>query len=534
MFNNKYWSANTQGMTLSSALSELKSGFLVALLALPLSLGIATASDFPNPLYGVLTAIIGGLFVTLLMGARLTIKGPAAGLIVIVSSCVQAFGGGQVGWQLTLGAIVVAGFLQMLFGFLKWGKLSDFFPLTVVHGMLAAIGLMIISKQLHVLMGVNPVENGKPLVEPLQLIGQIPHSFSTSMANIDTRSAFLLGALSLIIVFLYPLIPYRRIKLIPMPLVVLAFTIPMASFLGLSQENHQLIKIGQFYSILGWKVDFSGFQQYGTFIQYTLLFAVIGSLESLLTAKAMDILDPIQQRSNFNKDLVAVGSGNILSGMLGGLPMISEVARSSYNISVGAKTRWSNFFHGFSLLLMVIFFGNIIEMVPKTALAAMLIGVGYKLAHPKSFKQTLEIGKEQLLIYVITITIVLLTDLLVGVLAGIVVKLILQLLNRVSFSDMFRAKCVIVELKNSSIRFQVHGAAVFSNYLILKSQLEQLPIGRNLEIDLSHCQMVDHTVMENLHFFEREYKSTGGQVHLIGLENHKSLSNHAQSVKVKK
>lgn len=534
MFKKKLWPSIAQGITLSSVKSEMKSGFLVALLALPLSLGIATASDFPNPLFGVLTAIIGGLFVTLLMGARLTIKGPAAGLIVIVSSCVQAFGGGQMGWQMTLGAIVAAGFLQVIFGLLKWGKLSDFFPLTVVHGMLAAIGLMIISKQLHVLMGVNPMENGKPLVEPLQLICQIPHSFSTSMTNVDSRNAFILGVLSLIIVFLYPLIPYRRTKLIPMPLVVLAFSIPMASFLALSQENQQLIKIGNFSSVLGWNVDFSGFQQHGTFIQYTLLFAVIGSLESLLTAKAMDILDPLQQRSNFNKDLVAVGSGNILSGMLGGLPMISEVARSSYNISVGAKTRWANFFHGFSLLLMVIFFGNIIEMIPKTALAAMLIGVGYKLAHPKSFKQTLEIGKEQLWIYILTIIAVLLTDLLIGVFVGIMIKLFLQLVYHVSFSDMFRAKLVIIESDNQRIVFQVYGAAVFSNYLTLKSQLDQLPIGRNLEIDLSHCRMVDHTVMENIHFFEREYRSSGGHVHIIGLDEHHSLSAHPQSVKVKK
>ncbi len=515
-------------------MSDLKSGFMVALLALPLSLGIASASDFPNPLYGVITAIVGGLLVSLAMGARLTIKGPAAGLIVIVAGSVNAFGGGASGWQLTLGAIVVAGLLQIVFGVLKWGKLSDFFPLTAVHGMLAAIGLIILSKQLHILMGVNPMENGKPLVEPLELLHHLPVSVAMMMNDPILINSLRIGLVSLVIIIVYPMLSFKWLKQIPMPLIVLAVAVPLGMVLGLSQDNKQLVKVGDFFSIVGFHVDFSGYQHLGIFIQYVLLFAVIGSLESLLTAKAMDILDPFQRKTDFNRDLIAVGSGNVLAGALGGLPMISEVARSSYNISSGGKTRWANFFHGLSLLIMVLFMGAFIELIPKSALAALLIGVGFKLAHPKEIIHTLQIGKEQLVVFVVTILFTLGVDLLVGILAGILAEIIIQLIYKVSLSEMFKAKAHINILDNERVRVMIEGAAVFTNYLGIKAKLDLLSAQKRVEIDLSNCKMVDHTVMENLHFFEREYRSNGGHIHIVGLEGHRDLSDHPQSVKVKK
>ncbi|MGZ3867432.1 MAG: SulP family inorganic anion transporter, partial [Bacteroidia bacterium] len=317
------------------------SGFLVFLIALPLSLGIAKASDFP-PVMGVLTAIIGGIVVSFFAGSRLTIKGPAAGLIVIASGAVAAFGGGDLGWQGALGAIVAAGIVQMLFGLLKLGKLSDLFPSAAVHGMLAAIGIIIMSKQIHNLMGIDPKElKGK---EPLELLAMIPSSFRHENAHLLE-----IGLACLAILILFSVSKNKIMKAIPAPLVVLAVAIPLGIILDVNHEKSiekfADVKVGHIMDKVGFNVDFSAIpSHWGTFFQYVLMFALIGSIESLLTAKAMDGLDPWKRKSNFNKDLLAVGFGNTICGLLGGLPMISEVARSSANISNGARTRWANLF----------------------------------------------------------------------------------------------------------------------------------------------------------------------------------------------
>jgi MFS superfamily sulfate permease-like transporter len=518
--------------------ADMMSGFMVALLALPLSLGIASASDFPNPLYGVLTAIIGGIFVSFFMGARLTIKGPAAGLIVIVAGAVSEFGGGVPGWHLALGAIVVAAVLQILFGVFKLGKLSDFFPLSAVHGMLAAIGLIIMSKQLHVLMGVNPVfadgpAKGKPMVSPLDLLSAFPNTVDKLIHDSVLESSLIVGLICLVIVFVWPLIKNPIIKKIPAPLVVLLVAIPLGMLLGLTQENKELVKVGKFFDILGFQASFEGFGQMGVFIKYVALFAIIGSLESLLTAKAIDILDPYKRKTDFDRDLMAVGGGNAIAGMLGGLPMISEVARSSSNVNNGAKTRWANLFHGIFLLIFVALLSSVIELVPKAALAALLIGVGFKLAHPREFKHMYKIGVEQLIIFLITIFFTLYEDLLVGIAAGIIAKFVIELVIGASLKNMFVSR-VAIHTEGDRITAKILGDAVFSNYLGIKKKLYAIEKEKHLEIDFSECKVVDHSVMENLHTFENDYRSSGGHCHIVGLDYHKARSPHPLAVRINK
>ena len=506
--------------------SDAISGFLVFLLALPLSLGIAKASDFP-PIMGLMTAMIGGLVVSFFAGSRLTIKGPAAGLIVIVAGSVAEFGQGDsvLGWHLALGALMVAGLLQILFGMIRMGSLVDFFPLSAVHGMLAAIGIIIMSKQVHVLLGISPTNAaGKPIVEPMELIAEIPHTLSHIHPNVA-----LIGLLSLAIVFLWPRIKHPLLKKIPAPVVVLAVSIPLAKYLGLGKG--QLIHFDQdFIHTLAWNERFDGFQQTGVFIKYVLMFALVGSLESLLTVKAVDMLDPYHRKSNANKDLMAVGIGNVIASLVGGLPMISEVARSSANVSNGAKTRWANFFHGVFIFLFLLMDLQFSDMIPFAALAAMLIGVGFKLASPKEFGRMAKIGPEQLIVFCVTIVVTLMTDLLVGIGVGILVKLVTQHILGVPLKATFQAF-----VKKDEQSLIVTGAAVFSNWLGIKKHIDSVSTSSEFTMDLSQCNVVDHTVMDNIIHLQNDFENAGGKLQVVGLDTltPTSKSNHELSTRLR-
>ena len=507
--------------------SDFTSGFLVFLLALPLSLGIAKASDFP-PMMGLVTAMVGGLVVSLFSGSKLTIKGPAAGLIVIVAGSVAELGGGnnELGWNLALGAIAAAGVIQVLFGFFKLGKFVDFFPLSAVHGMLAAIGLIIMSKQIHILLGINPTtEAGKPMVEPLELIGEIPHSFSNFNGN-----ASLIGIICLLIVFLWPKVKHPFLKKIPAPVLVLLTAIPLAKVLNLDSKLFIHFDKDLFHT-LSFHTNFDGFSQTGTFLKYVLMFALVGSLESLLTVKAIDLLDPFKRKSNYNKDLIAVGFGNILSSLLGGLPMISEVARSSSNVANGAQTRWANFFHGFFIFLFLCFAVTFSDLIPNTALAAMLIGVGFRLASPKEFSKMFKIGPEQLFVFLITILGTLATDLLVGMIAGIVVKMILHYFQGVTWIQTFK---VILKKKDQSL-WEINSSIVFSNWSSLQKEMSKISRTDRFTLDFSNSTVVDHTAMENLHHLKQEFLQEGGELIILGIDELKptSKSNHPLSARRK-
>lgn len=450
--------------------SESVSGFLVFLLAMPLSLGIAKASLFP-PLYGILTAIVGGLVVSFFMGSKLSIKGPAAGLIVIVSSCVTAFGEGESGWKMTCGIIAVAALLQIVFGALKWGSLADYFPGTAIHGMLAAIGIIIMSKQINLLFGVDPISLKG--LEPIALLKHIPISIQHENTQLMEIGLTCLG-----LMFILNGLPFKILKTVPAPLVVLIVSVPLGILLHIKTQgaihNYALVQIGSITDIFnsGWfQADFSGIYKFPSIaVQYIILFSLIGSIESLLTAKAMDRLDPYKRKTNFNSDLWAVGIGNFICGCIGALPMISEVARSSANIAYGAKTRWSNVFHGLFLLLAICFAKPIIEWIPNVALSAMLIYVGFKLAHPKSFIHIWKNGKLQFLVFCITIIVTLFTDLLVGVSSGIACEFLINWSKGLSLLNTF--KCNIAKITESDIvKIKIQSPLTFSNVHVLKNTL---------------------------------------------------------------
>lgn len=502
---------------------DLLSGFLVSLIALPLSLGIAGASNFP-PIMGVMTAIVGGIVVAFFAGSELTIKGPAAGLIVIVAGAVEELGKGDndLGWKLALGVVVVAGAIQVLFGVLKVAKLADFFPLSAVHGMLAAIGIIIMSKQIHLAVGISPAElKGK---EPLELLAMVPHSLYHMEYHVT-----IIGIVSLVILFGWQFIKIQALKKIPPALLVLIVGVLMGLYFHLSDPNYAnikpLVNPGDFK--LAFNASFAGLSSdlLPIFLKYVLMFTLVGSLESLLTGKAIDLLDPYQRKANLSKDLTAVGIGNMVAGFLGGLPMISEVARSSANIGNGGRTRWANLFQGVSLLVFVVVLTPLIKMVPVASLAAMLIFVGFRLAAPKEFVHVYHIGKEQLLIFIVTVIATISTDLLIGVGTGILLKLILQLISGVPLRYIFRQP-IKMSISEEEYLLEVSGAATFSNLLNIKKHLDKVPAGSNVRIDLEKSRYVDHTVLENLHNYKREHELGGGQFQVTGIERHKPLSDH--------
>ncbi|HYT93584.1 MAG TPA: SulP family inorganic anion transporter [Gemmataceae bacterium] len=506
---------------------DILSGFLVFLIALPLCLGISLACGYP-PIAGVFTAIIGGILTTFLSNSELTIKGPAAGLIVIALGCIQEFGGpgNAHAYRMALGVGVAAGILQILFGLLRAGTLGEFFPTSAVHGMLAAIGIIIIAKQLPVAVGVG--NQG----EPLELIAEIPHK----IAHMNPEIA-LIGGVSLLLLFGLPLIKNKYVKRIPAPMIVVLVAVPLGLYFDLS-HNHTYTFGGQSYQV-GEKylVDvpnnmfealtlpsFAGLATLAGW-KWVLMFALIGSLESLLSAKAIDILDPWRRKTNLNRDLLAVGAANTLSACVGGLPMISEIVRSKANLDNGARTRFADMFHGLFLLSFVALVPFLIHRIPLAALGAMLVYTGFRLASPREFAKVYKVGKEQLLVFVTTIVAVLATDLLIGIAIGIAVEFLVALVNYPPIRSLF-VPSVTVEQSEKSYLVRVRHAAVFSNWIALRGRVESLDHGLDVVVDLSETHLVDHTVMEKLHELEREFEEKNRKLSVVGLDGHSKFSDH--------
>jgi MFS superfamily sulfate permease-like transporter len=258
------------------------------------------------------------------------------------------------------------------------------------------------------------------------------------------------------------------------------------------------------------------------------MFTLIGSLESMLSAKAIDLIDPWKRKTNLNRDLVAVGVANTAVGFIGGLPMISEIVRSKANIDNGARTRFADMWHGVFLLSFVALAPALIHRIPLAALAAMLVYTGFRLASPREFINVFKIGPEQLLIFVSTIVGVLATDLLIGVAIGIVVKAAIHVVNGVPLTSMFKPYLEVLPQGDDTVVITARGSAVFSNWLSFKRQIEQIGLQEknNVIVDLSGTKLVDHSVMEKLHEMEEDFKQAGLHFEVIGLEDHKEFSSH--------
>jgi MFS superfamily sulfate permease-like transporter len=515
---------------------DLLSGFMVSLIALPLCLGIALASGVP-PMAGLLAAIVGGIFMSRVTGSFVTISGPAAGLIVVTLGAVESLGGGDplAGYKYALAAIVVAGAIQFVFGLLKVGKLGDFFPSAAVHGMLAAIGVIIIVKQLFVALGTSAMGGGHGLFGTM---AEIPHA----ILNMNPEIA-LIAMTSMFILVIHPHIKNKFVRMVPAPMWVIIFAIPFSHIFDLFHE-HSYNLVGKSYE-LGPKylvhlpesvLDGIVFPDFGLTATSAFWIAVmsiclVSSIESLLSAAAVDTLDPYQRKSNLNSDLSAMGAGSAFSGLIGGLPMISEIVRSSANITNGGKTQWANFFHGLFLLVFLLIGKPIIEQIPLAALAAMLIHVGFRLASPKEFKHVLEIGKAQLSIFIITLLTVLATDLIIGIAVGILTKLILHVMYGAPIKYLFRTKFNYDDQGNTGI-IKLHSSAIFSNYLFVKAEIERHADKEKVILDFENVNLLDHSFRENVNNLKKLWLKNGRVLEFIN-ENHLiPVSNHPLAAKI--
>lgn len=561
---------------------DIVSGFLVFLIALPLCLSIALAYGYPA-IAGVFTAIIGGIVTTFISNSELTIKGPAAGLIVIAAGCVMDFGGSGVPGDLNVDAYraalavgVVAGVIQILFGVFKVGILGEFFPSSAVHGMLAAIGVIIIAKQIPPTLGVSAKG------EPIPLLLGIPKIISHMNPSIA-----IVGCVSLAIMFLWPLL---KIKAIPAAVVVLVVSIPLASALGLSGTHTNLLSLEEHaeepaakessdgpsaekpaapvaaatapmaHDAAPAKGAGDGKPQSDTLVRvpafgetfnavyfpkfsalkepkawkWVVMFALIGTLESMLSAKAMDLIDPCHRKTNLDRDTLAVGIGNTCCALIGAAPMISEIVRSKANLDNGARTRFADLWHGLFLLSFVTLLPFVIGMIPIAGLTAMLIYTGYRLAHPHEFKHMFDIGAEQLAIYVTTIVAVLATDLLVGIGIGIALKFLIHIFNGVPVRSLFKPYLDVEEVDDTHWQIEAEHSAIFSNWIPLRRQIEGIrQKKKNLVVDLAGTRLVDHTVMTKLHELQREFEQDGLTMSVTGLEGHRPFSNHAHAARKK-
>jgi MFS superfamily sulfate permease-like transporter len=484
--------------------TDAVSGFIIFLIALPLCLGIALASGAP-PIAGIISGIVAGTVANLLSGSYVTINGPAAGMIVIVAGAVT-----ELGFAGALAVGVVAGAIQIVLGLVRSGTLTGFFPLSVIHGMLAGIGLIIMAGQIHVVVGnENPREHG------IGILTSIPESVLNPVP-----ATALVGLAAVVVMVAWPMLG-NIAKVVPAPLVAVVVGTGIALVSGAGPR----LDLGEGGLLAGFAApDFSGILS-GPAIKWIVLYVFVASLESLLTAEAVDKLDPWQRRSNMNKELIGKGAGNLLSSAIGGLPMIAEVVRSKANILNGARTRWSNFFHGVFLAVFVLAAPGLLELIPLAALAGILLVIGFKLAHPNDFRHALHVGKVDFALMVITAFTVLLTDLLIGVATGIILGLVWAVVRGTSLGNLVKPAITLTE-QGDQITIELRKALGFHNFIPLRSKLDTLPPGKTVTLDFTGVHYIDPTVMERLHDFEVSYALDGGTVVRVGDERLTADSDH--------
>jgi len=502
----------------SNLAKDLPAGLVVFLVAVPLCLGISLASNAPLAA-GIIAGIVGGLVVGALSGSSTSVTGPAAGLTAVVAAQIAELGS----FQVFLVAVVVAGALQIVFGILKGGFLSSFFPSSVVKGLLAAIGIIIILKQLPHLVGYDADPVGD--TDFCQADQKNTFTGISAAFRMFLPGAAAIGLLSVGLLIFWGKVPWLQKSPVPGPLVAVLFG---------TGANLLLIQMGHPWAIAPTHLvqvpvaeGASGFLQLFSFPDFSALakpavygaavtLAVIASLETLLTIEAVDKIDPQQRKSPANRELLAQGAGNMVSGFLGGLPMTSVIVRSGANLNAGAQTKISTIFHGVLLLGCVALLPRWLNQIPLCALAAILIVTGYKLASPKVIKQMWDEGKYQFLPFAITVIAIVVTNLLTGILIGLGVSLLFIL-----YSNFRRPIHQVLEkhLSGNIMRIELAPQVSFFNRAALQKALFDVPAGGTILIDARNSDYIDPDILDLLADFKNvTAKAHGVEFKTMGLK----------------
>ncbi len=516
------------GLTFQHIKNDLPSGLVVFLVALPLCLGIALASGAPL-FSGIIAGIVGGTVIALASGSSLSVSGPAAGLTVIVYNAIADLGS----YEVFLVAVALAGIFQIILGYLKAGIIGYYFPSNVIKGMLAAIGIILILKQIPHAVGYDIDNEGD--FDFIQSDGE--NTFSEILNSIDHihPGAVIIAAISLFILIIWER-PFLRkfsfFKIVPGALIVVILGIVInewykISFPELYLSNEELVRLPVADSAAGFidqftLPDFSALKNYQVYI-VAITIAIIASLESLLSVEAVDKLDPYKRNTPTNQELKAQGLGNFISGMIGGLPITAVIVRSSANINAGAKTKLSAVLHGLLLLLSVIGFASVLNKIPLASLAALLLLVGYKLAKVSLFKSMYRLGMDQFLPFIVTVVAIQFSDLLKGIALGMAVSIFFILRNNYKRSHVFQKEAL-----QTGEKITIHLAedVTFLNKGSIAHTLDQLPDNSSVIIDGSKSHSIDMDVIEIIHDFKSSAKLKKITVELKNIPEFNGVSAH--------
>ncbi len=493
---------------------DLPAGISVFLVALPLCLGIALASG--APLYaGLLSGIIGGIIVSLISGSQLAVSGPAAGLSTVIAAAIVSFGD----YKIFLLTIIVAGFFQLMLGVFKLGAIANYFPSSVIKGMLAAIGIILILKQIPLALGYDNPDFWRASFTHIISSKNLSEKYHNLRSETSLTTS-IITLVSLVAMFWLQQPMAKKWKVIPSPLVVVLIGI-LVNFLlsrfspAYGLTKNQLVHIPEnIFSNIAFP-DLSKLFSTTEIWKDGVIIGLLATLETLLCVEAIDKLDQHNRITPVNRELIAQGIGNMICGLLGAIPMTAVVVRGSANVDAGARTKLSSFTHGIFLLLAILLIPFLLNMIPYASLAAILLVTGFNLTKPKLYKNIWSLGWKQFIPFIITIVVILMTDLLLGVSIGLLISIYFIVRNN------FQAEYKINKKREGATEIfyiKLNTNVTFLNKVNLRKTLDKIPEYSELTIDGSECNFIDYDILEIISEYENKANDRDIKVNLKGIQ----------------